>query len=225
MVRVPNRAKVPTSIRVYVTKATFDCGITAFGPTCTVGAGAASCPAATPSCQGPYERPGGSFTSGTCMKFASYDGISNSCTTDAACGAGGICSGLSGSPEGLCQAAWMRGTYSRPESGQLSVPLRRDGSWARLIVPITGQATVPMDAWLQVFVDGAPSNVRARLINPGGTETSTLVVSGGGIEMPLWVPGDESFNGEWTVEVQDVGTSGAPAVLRGVRLSVTSRWD
>jgi hypothetical protein len=227
VVRVPSRAKVPTAIRVYLTRATFDCGIAAVGPTCTVTAGFAPppCPAATPYCLGPYERADGSFTSGTCVKFAPYDGISNACTNDAACGTGGICAGLSTSPEGLCQAAWMRGTYSMPEAGRLSVPLPRDGSWARLIVPVVGQATVPMDGWLQVFIDGAAANTRVRVLNPSGTTSSTLVVSGSGVSMPLWVPGDESIGGEWTVEVQDVGTSGAPAVLRGVRLSVTSRWD
>jgi len=119
----------------------------------------------------------------------------------------------------------MRGTYSMPEAGQLSAPLPRDGSWYRLIVPVRGQSTVPMDAWLQVFVDGAAADTRARLINPSGTGSSTLVVSGGGVRIPVSVPGDESINGEWTVEVQDVGRSGTPAVLRGVRLSVTSRWD
>ncbi len=227
VVRVPSRAAVPTSIRVYLTRATFDCGIAAVGPACSVssGVGPAPCPAGTPFCVGPYERPDGSFTSGTCVKFAPYDGISSACTTDAACGAGGICAGLSTSPEGLCQAAWMRGTYSMPESGQLAVPLPRDGSWARLVVPIAHQATVPMDAWLQVFVDGAAANARVRLLNPSGTASSTLVVTGGGVAMPVWVPGDESISGEWTVELQDVGTSGAAAVLRGVRLSVTSRWD
>ncbi len=228
VVRVPSRAKAPTSIRVYLTRETFDCGITAVGPACTqtpVGPNGAPCPVATPFCLGLTERPDGSFTSGTCVKFAAYQGISNACTTDAACGNGGICAGLSTSPEGLCQAAWMRGTYSVPEAGQLSAPLPRDGSWYRLVVPVIGQATVPMDAWLQVFVDGSAANARVRLSNPSGTVSSTLVVVGGGVRIPVAVPGDESIGGAWTVEAQDVGTSGAPAVLRGVRLSVTSRWD
>jgi hypothetical protein len=41
----------------------------------------------------------------------------------------------------------------------------------------------------------------------------------------VWVPGDESVNGEWVLEVQDTGRTGAPVFLRGARLSVTSRWD
>jgi hypothetical protein len=226
VVRVPSRAKVPTAIRVYLTRETFQCGLTV-GPTCTptAGIGTAPCSGATPYCLGAYERADGSFTSGTCVKLPRYEGSSDACTTDAACGAGGICAGLAYGPEGLCQPSWMRGTYSMPEAGQFSAPLPRDGSWYRLVVPVTGQSTVPMDAWLQIFIDGAVSNTRVRLKNPSGTESSTLVVSGGGLMIPVGVPGDESINGEWTVEVQDVGTAGAPAVLRGVRLSVTSRWD
>lgn len=225
VVRVPSRATVPTSIRVYLTRETFDCGLVV-GPTCTPGAGPSACSGtATPLCLGAYERPDGSFSTGTCVKLPRFDKSSFPCTTDAACGAGGICAGLSTSPNGLCQPSWMRGTYSMPEAGQFSGPLPRDGSWYRLIVPVAGQSTVPMDAWLQVFVDGAASNVRVRLLNPSGTVSSTLVPTSGGLQIPVGVPGDESINGEWTVEVQDVGTSGAPAVLRGVRLSVTSRWD
>jgi hypothetical protein len=226
VVRVPSRAKVPTSIRVYLTRETFDCGLTV-GPTCTPtgGIGPAPCSGATPFCLGAYERPDGSFSSGTCVKLPSYGGSSNPCTNDAACGAGGICAGLSMGADGLCQPSWMRGTYSMPQAGQFSAPLPRDGTWYRLVVPVSGQSTVPMDAWLQVFVDGVAANTRVRLSNPSGTTSSTLVVSGGGVAMPVGVPGDESINGDWAVEVQDVGTSGAPAVLRGVRLSVTSRWD
>lgn len=224
VVRVPSRTRAPTSIRVYLSRETFDCGLTV-GPTCTAtsGIGPAPCPAATPYCLGPYEKPDGSFTSGTCVKFAPYEGSSNACTSDAACGVGGICAGLSTSPEGLCQPSWMRGTFSMPEAGQFSAPLPRDGSWYRVSIPVAGQATVPMDAWLQVFIDGPAANVRVRVLNPSGTASSTLVVTGPPI--PLFVPGDESISGEWTVEAQDVGTTGARTVLRGVRLSVTSRWD
>jgi hypothetical protein len=222
VVRVPSRATAPTSIRVYLTRETFDCGLQV-GPSC---AGASVCSGtATPLCLGGYERLDGTVAPGTCVKLPRYEGISNPCTTDASCGAGGICAGLSYGSEGLCQASWMRGTFSMPEAGQLSVPLLRDGSWSRLVVPVQGQSTVPMEAWLQVFVDGAAANARVRLINPSGTVSPTLVVSGGGARVPVNVPGDETINGEWAVEVQDVGASGAPAVLRGVRLSLTSRWD
>ncbi|GEM_PF-3027867 len=225
VVRVPSRPTAPTSIRVYLTRETFECGLVV-GPTCTPSPDPSVCSGTpTPFCLGAYERPDGSFTSGSCVKLPRYDGISNACTTDAACGAGGICAGLSYGPDGLCQPSWMRGTYSMPEAGQLSAPLPRDGSWYRLIVPVRGQSTVPMDAWLQVFVDGAAANTRVRLSNPSGTVSSTLVVTSGGVLIPVSVPGDETINGEWAVEAQDVGQSGTPAVLRGVRLSVTSRWD
>lgn len=225
VVRVPSRAKVPTSVRVYVTRATTSCGLTV-GPVCVPSSSAGPlCPQTTPFCLGTFERPDGTFAEGTCVKFAPYDGSSAACTTDAACGAGGICAGLALSPEGLCQPAWMRGTYSMPVSGQVSSPLPRDGSWLRVVVPVSGQATVPMDAWLQVFVDGDARNARVRLSNPYGTTSSTWVPLAMGIRAPVGVPGDEVINGEWVVELQDVGTTGAPAVFRGARLSVTSRWD
>jgi hypothetical protein len=227
VVRVPSRATVPTSIRVVLTRATASCGLTA-GPTCV--SQSTACPQATPFCLGSYERADGTFTQGTCVKFDAYEGISTGCTNDAACGAGGICAGLSTGGEGLCQAAWMRGTYSMPESGTFSAPLPRDGSWYRVVIPVSAQATVPMDAWMQVFVDGssvsAINAVRFRVFNPSGTESSTNVVSGfRGDPSPVFVPGDESVNGEWVLEVQDTGRSGPPTYLRGARLSVTSRWD
>jgi hypothetical protein len=228
VVRVPSRSTVPTSIRVYVTRQTASCGLTV-GPTCVPQS--TTCPQATPFCLGSYERADGSFTQGTCVKFARYEGSSNPCRKDADCGAGGICTGLStGNAEGLCQPAWMRGTSSMPESGTFSAPLPRDGSWYRLVIPVSGQATVPMDAWVQVFLDGssvsALNAVRFRVFNPSGTESSTNVASAfRGFPSPVFVPGDESVNGEWVLEVQDTGRSGAPVFLRGARLSVTSRWD
>ncbi|MCU0697773.1 MAG: hypothetical protein MUC96_14705 [Myxococcaceae bacterium] len=227
VVRVPSRVTPPSSVRVFLTRATADCGLTV-GPTC-VPQSASTCPQATPFCLGSYQRADGSFTQGTCVKFARYDNSSSACADDAACGAGGICAGLS-TGGGLCQPAWMRGTYSMPESGQLSATLPRDGSWHRLVVPVSGQATVPMDAWVQLFLDGASaqavSNVRFRVFNPSGTESSTVVASGlRGALTPVFVPGDESVNGEWVVEVKDTSTAGPPVRLQGVRLSVTSRWD
>jgi len=122
----------------------------------------------------------------------------------------------------------MRGTSSMPDAGPFSAPLPRDGSWYRLVIPVRGQASVPMDAWVQLFLDApsaqAASAVRYRLTNPSGTTSSTGVAAGlVGFPSPVGVPGDESINGEWVLEVQDTGTSGAPVILRGARLSVTSR--
>jgi hypothetical protein len=178
VVRVPSRPSVPTSIRVVLTRATASCGLTV-GPTCV--AQSTTCPQMTPFCLGSFERADGTFTQGTCVKFDAYAGSSNPCRDDAACGPGGICAGLSTGGDGLCQPAWMRGTYSMPESGSFSAPLPRDGSWTRVVIPVSGQATVPMDAWAQVFLDGASAQainaVRFRLFNPSGTETSTSVAS------------------------------------------------
>ncbi|MBL8951446.1 MAG: hypothetical protein JNK82_11750 [Myxococcaceae bacterium] len=229
VVRVPARASVPTTVRVYLARKTADCGLIG-GPTCSGMAAAAACPAATPFCLGSYERADGSFSTGRCVKVPRYEPPNDACANDAACGGGGICAGLSTDPSGLCQPSWMRGTWSMPESGQLSAPLPRDGSWYRIALPVSGQATVPMDAWVQLFLAGPSyaasyANVRYRLYNPSGTVSSTSVPLAMGLPAPLFVPGDETINGEWVVELQDVNTSGAPVYLRGVRLSLTSRWD
>lgn len=228
--RVPSRTLVPTAMRVYVTRVTADCGFTV-GPSCQ-GSNtfvAPACTTPTPFCLGTYERPDGSYSVGTCVKLPTYEGTSASCTSDAACGARGICAGLSTSGEGLCQASWMRATASTPEGGALSAPVPRDGSWARLVVPVSGQATVPMEAWVQVFIDGATSasyrSLRVRVSNPSGTPSPEALVAPMGQPVVLLVPGDESVNGEWLVEVRDEGSPGDPVQLRGARLSVTSRWD
>lgn len=222
LARVPRRPSVPASIRVYVTEATSACGLLT-GPSCVPNV--STCPQQTPLCHGSFERADGSFSTGTCVKIPAYAGISNPCQNDAACGAGGICAGLATSQDGLCQSAWMRGTYSMPSSGQLSAPLPQGGAWHRAIVTVAGQATVPMDAWVQTFADDiAPARVEWRLINPSGTASSIVRGTQFGARLPVFVPGDESINGEWVFEVRDVGTS-APGRFRAVRLSFTSRWD
>lgn len=229
VVRVPKRTNAPTSFRVHLSRVTKSCGMT-LGPVCVPQQTA--CPTATPYCHGSYERADGSFAEGRCVKFTPYSGTSSACSSDAECGAGGvgICAGLSTGQEGLCQAAWMRGTYSMPESGMYSAPLPRDGSWQRLAVTVRGQASVPMDAWVQLFVDGpsaaANKRVRYRLLNPAGTVSSESEFQGvQGAAAVMHVPGDEHINGEWVLEVRDSGTAGPPVRLRGARLSMTSRWD
>lgn len=220
--RVPSRAQKPDSVRVYVTRATSACGLVQ-GGACTLGG--PSCPTATPMCHGALDQGNGVTAPGVCTKYPSYEGTSQSCATDAACGTGGICAGLASSQEGLCQAAWMRGTYSMPASGQLSAPLPQGGGWHRLVIRVTGQSTVPMDAWVQVLADGIdPSSVEWRLSNSTGTTSMTVRGKPFGAHVPVSVPGDESINGEWTLEVRDIG-SGARGYLRGARLSLTSRWD
>ena len=220
--RVPSRARKAELVRVYVTRATYACGLVQ-GGACTLAG--ATCPVATPNCHGALDQEGGFLAPGICTKYPSYGGTSESCRADAACGAGGICAGLSTSQEGLCQPAWMRGTYSMPASGQLSAPLPQGGAWHRLVVRVTGQSTVPMDAWVQVLADGIdPSRVEWRLSNSTGTTSTTVRGTPFGAHVPVNVPGDESIHGEWNLEIRDIG-SGPPGSLRGARLSLTSRWD
>ncbi len=220
--RIPSRAKKAESVRVYTTRATYACGLVQSGA-CTLGG--AACPTTTPNCHGALDQEDGVKAPGVCTKYPSYDGTSQSCRTDAACGAGGICAGLATSQEGLCQAAWMRGTYSMPASGQLSARLPQGGAWHRQVIRVSGQSTVPMDAWVQVLADNIdPARVEWRLSNSTGTTSMTVRGKPFGAHVPVGVPGDESINGDWTLEVRDIG-SGSPGYLRGTRLSLTSRWD
>lgn len=220
--RVPSRAVKPSSVRVYITNATSACGVVLGPQGCAPDA--LACAAPTPFCSGTYQRADGSWRTGTCVALPAYEGTSTPCTNDAACGEGGICAGLS-SGFGLCQPAWMRGTYSMPQGGQLSAPLPQGGAWHRTLLEVRGQSTVPMDAWVQVFVDGLPaSRVEWRLTNPIGTVSTTVRGGPFAAKQVAQVPGDEPVNGEWWLEVRDVG-AGAVGHFRGARLSVTSRWD
>ncbi len=218
--RIPARTTKPTSVRVYLTREVSACGLVQ-GGACTPGV--TQCPTATPACHGALPLPDGSYLPGTCTLYPPYALGSATCHSDQDCG-GGICALLSMGTEGMCQAPWMRGTYSTPESGTLSVPLSA-GAWSRLVVRVAGQASVPMDAWVQVFADGTtPSRVEWRLTNPMGTTSAVGRSKAFGAHVPVGVPGDESINGEWILEVRDTGF-GRGAVLRGARLSFTSRWD
>ena len=220
--RVPSRAQKAESLRVYVARATYACGLVQ-SRACTLGG--PSCPAVTPVCHGALDQENGVMAPGVCTRYPTYGGTSQSCKADAACGSDGICTGLATSQEGLCQPAWMRGTYSTPASGQLSAPLPQGGPWHRLVIRVTGQSTVPMDAWVQVLADGIDSaRVEWRLSNSTGTTSTTVRGTPFGAHLPVNVPGDESINGEWTLEVRDIG-AGSPGYLRGARLSLTSRWD
>ena len=119
----------------------------------------------------------------------------------------------------------MRGTYSVPASGQLQAPLPQGDAWHRTAIRVTGQSTVPMDAWVQVFADGIdPARVEFRLSNGEGTTSMTVRGTPFGAHAPVNVPGDESVHGEWNLEVRDTG-SGPLGYFRGARLSLTSRWD
>jgi hypothetical protein len=221
VVRVPSRTTKPESIRVYVTRANYACGLVQ-GAACNGGLGGCSAP--TPFCHGSLYFEDDSTTQGVCTKYPAYDGSSEACENDAACGAGGICAGLSFG-QGLCQPAWMRGTFSVPASGQLSAPLPQGGAWHRVPVRVTGLSSVPMDAWVQVFADGIPpSRVEWRLANHYGTTSTTIRGTSFGAHVPVGVPGDEAVNADWTLEVRDVG-AGAPGNFRGARVSFTSRWD
>lgn len=220
LVSVPLRAAVPTSVRVFVNRTQGVCDLIT-GPQCTK---SAACPSATPLCMGALEQADGELVGGRCVKVPPNPSTT-SCTTDESCGAKAICAGLSFASSGLCVASWMRGTFTVPEQGRVGVTLPQGGGWHRAHFTVTGLATVPMDAWVQLYVDGVPpSRIEWKLSKGYGDPPQLKRVGQFGARVPAPVPGDEAANADWLLEVRDLGV-GNPGVFRGARLSMTSRWD
>lgn len=220
LVSVSARAEPPTAMRVFLSKVTVSCGL-ALGPACT---SSAACPSTTPICVGGYEQADGSMVGARCAKPPPNPSTA-SCTTDEACGVGGFCAGLSMAGQGLCVASWMRGTFTTAEPGRDATPLPQGGGWQRVHLVVTGQATVAVDGWVQLFVEGAPpSRIEWKLSKGYGAPPQLMRVGQFGARLPVPMPGDEPVNADWLLEVRDLGL-GAPAIFRGARLSVTSRWD
>jgi hypothetical protein len=148
----------------------------------------------------------------------------SACHRDEECMEGLTCTGLSLMTEGVCEPRWMEATMSLPASGRFSTTLPRNGAWHRFIVPVSRLASVPVDAWVQVFVEGvAASEIRLRLTTPSGTVSAPFLGEPGGIAIPVPVPHDEPVNGDWSIEVQAGSLEHREAVIRGLRLTLTSR--
>jgi hypothetical protein len=165
---------------------------------------------------------------GVCVTIDDLDGEGAECATDAACGdAGLICAGATRG-FGLCNPAWMRGSFV--DAASSAIP---DGATLARPIAVRGLATVDTDVVLRATFDHPrASQLRITLTNPAGNEV--LIHDGAAADdgQPLVIDrpivngfsGDEQVNGEWTLRVEDraIGQTG---VLAGWELTVTSRWD
>jgi subtilisin-like proprotein convertase family protein len=166
---------------------------------------------------------------GKCVSTERLPNEGAECASDAACGEGAICAGVSRG-YGLCAPAWMRGSFSDTES--VAIPDADPAGLVRTLAAY-GLATVDTDADLTATIRHEfPGDLLVTLTNPSGNEMvvfdgqvnawddETITLSG-----PIvGLSGDESVNGVWTLrvvdrEARDVGT------LEGWALTITSRWD
>jgi len=178
------------------------------------------------TCNGRDERQG----SGLCLD-ASKDNIpgnGDSCGADTECGSGLVCAGSALGGEGLCNPAWMRGYFgTRPG---MPIP---DGPTGKTEVKLTvaGLATVSTDVRIDLYITHQRvSDLKITLINPSGTRGIVFDGERNGTEIHLrgeavgGFPGDESVNGEWTLEVVDRNRN-KTGTVQEVALIPTSRWD
>jgi subtilisin-like proprotein convertase family protein len=167
---------------------------------------------------------------GKCANTGEGAHMGDSCTTDAsgACPEGYVCSNTSFADEGMCQPAWMHGTYV--DHANAPIPNQDPEGLHRERV-VYGLATVSTDVWVAIdLYHPYPSDLRITLTNPSGT--MAVVFDGGDlpagdilIETPvLGFPGDESVNGPWILHVVDLGVVDQ-GTLRRWSLELISRWD
>ena len=156
-------------------------------------------------------------------------GVGDACTAEYSgqCKAGGlVCGGLTRG-YGLCQPAWMKGSFS--EWYGASIPDNRASGVSR-VLDVHGLATVDVDVVLDAVIRHASTGqLRVTLTNPAGTEVTVFDGSTSGRDLHLSAPvlgfsGDESVNGSWTLKVVDAqrGTTG---LLERWSLQITSRMD
>lgn len=170
---------------------------------------------------------------GKCISTERLPNEGADCDSDAACGEGAICAGLTRG-YGLCAPAWMRGSFADALDGMASVaiPDAQPAGVARTITAY-GLATVDTDVVIAATIRHEfPGDLLVTLTNPSDNE---VVVFDGRVNawedenVVLTGPvsgfsGDESVNGVWTLrvmdrEARDVGS------LEGWALTITSRWD
>ena len=164
---------------------------------------------------------------GVCISTAPIPGDGNECTSDAACGSAAlVCAGATRG-YGLCNPAWMRGTFANPGA---AIP---DGGLLIQRFAVRGLASVDTDVVLRMTITHPrASQLRITLTNPASNEV--LIHDGTAADdgQPLAIArpitngfsGDESVNGEWTLRIAD-RTSGHAGTLAPWQLTLTSRWD
>jgi hypothetical protein len=149
-----------------------------------------------------------------------------------------VCGGLGDDPDaGLCLPVWMRGRFGETED-VFAVPA--GGELSRGVVAY-GLATVAMEIELYAeIVHPRITQLRVSVVNPSGTRA--LVWDGAQVaaENPdvdldedgfveifdrvTGIPGDESANGTWMIEVENADAASA-GELTSWSLGITSRWD
>lgn len=159
--------------------------------------------------------------------------------------AGLWCSTIASGGEGACRPTWMFGTFELPR--QMDIP--RSGT-ASFPFMVSGLATVPEEAIFEAAVNfGDLTKLKLALANPIYGTTSTFfdgpALGRAGVEalfgrasgevqmrLPVWVPGDESVNGEWQLLIDTTARgSGLSSpyttnvVYGDPRVTVSSRWD
>jgi hypothetical protein len=164
---------------------------------------------------------------GVCVLNQDIPGDGDECTSDAACGSAElVCAGVTRG-YGLCNPAWMRGTFADATSA--AIP---DGGTLDRRIAVRGLATVDTDVILRTTIDHPrASQLRITLTNPATAEA--LVHDGTPADdgHPLVIDrpvvgfsGDEQVNGEWTLRIED-RTGGQVGTVSGWTLEVTSRYD
>ncbi|MEZ4398990.1 MAG: hypothetical protein R3B06_03180 [Kofleriaceae bacterium] len=122
----------------------------------------------------------------------------------------------------------MQGSFGN--AAPVAVPAAAGVAVASTVVVI-GQATVPMDLEVSVDLAGvAPSRLRLVLADPNGSEAVVWDGATASGPMPARlvalgnISRDDTINGTWTLTATTL-SAGAPGVLVGWQLHVTSRWD
>lgn len=164
------------------------------------------------------------------------NGLSCDAQNDCGYDSGFMCSGLSTGDEGFCLPSWMQGHFrSRP---QLAIPDNRTaGATATLLA--SGLTTVNMDVWLDLYITHPRmSDLTVTLVGPGYPDAATEVTIFDGrlpgsedlSELSLrdfavrGLPGDESVNGVWRLNVVD-RRRGQTGTIQTFGLRINSRWD
>jgi len=186
-------------------------------------AGTADCDAGL-KCEGiPYD---GSPPIGKCIDGSlNIPGYWNECGQAQPCNDGLECIGMTAfGGEGWCAYPWMIGTYET--SGSQAIP-DGDPAGVSMDVVVYGQATVPMDIVVTLYIDHPnPADLVVTLSSTNGSDSvlwnhdssPDYYLPANGIER------DNYINGTLTLHVVDTVTGNA-GTLNGFKLLVSSRYD
>lgn len=166
---------------------------------------------------------------GKCVSYDRIPGEGDECGDAGPCGEGLVCAGAAFDPSwGLCNPAWMRGTFTDAEGAVLP-----DLSTTERALAVYGLATVSTDVVIDLELQHSyPGDLLVTLTNPTGTEVTLFDGESDAwdsttlrVQRPLLgFPGDEDANGVWTLRLTDRLARDAGTLERW-SLEVTSRWD